>query len=108
MKKLLVPIFVIGTLFLFSSIEVNAQVIVKVKPAPPSRPKVVIKPSKPGSKYIWIKGYHRYDPKSKKYILVKGHWEVPPQKYKKAVWMPGHWKKVRGGFKWMPGQWKRK
>lgn len=33
------------------------------------------------------------------------HEVVPPKPHPRAVWIPGHWKWVRGRYVWVPGHW---
>lgn len=90
--------FVFLALFLFSSLA-SAQIIVVKKPV---RPKIaIVKPTKPGKKYIWVNGH--WAVRGGKYVWVKGNWA---KKKPGAKWISGHWKKVPGGWKWIPGHWK--
>lgn len=57
-------------------------------------------------------------PPGSKYVWVSGHWKWTRHGWKwapghyvikprpAAAWVPGHWKKVRGGWKWVPGHWR--
>ncbi len=98
-------LFVLIILIFFSVKTIDAQVIVKAKPA---KPKVVLKAKdvkKPGPKYSWIDGHWKWDRKLKKYVWVKGQWVK--QKHGK-MWVPGHWENTPKGYKYVPGHWKKR
>jgi hypothetical protein len=42
--------------------------------------------------------------RGERYECVPGYWARPH--HFGAVWVPGHWKNTRWGFKWVPGHWK--
>jgi WXXGXW repeat (2 copies) len=39
-----------------------------------------------------------------RYVAVQGYW-AKPGRYG-AVWVPGHWKYSRRGYRWVPGHWR--
>ncbi|MCH8904121.1 MAG: YXWGXW repeat-containing protein [Bacteroidetes bacterium] len=96
-------IFLIGLFaIMFSVINAEAQIVVKVKPL---RPRVVIvKPVHHPHGKVWIDGHWRWERRHHKYIWISGHWT---KKHHGKKWVPGHWSHVRGGHKWVPGHWKR-
>ena len=38
------------------------------------------------------------------YVMVSGYWAKP--RGHSAIWVPGHWKYSRKGYKWVPGHWR--
>lgn len=84
---------------LFSAGAAHAQVYVRVGPPPPVVERRV---PAPGSNYVWIDGYHRWD--GHRYIWTSGRWVVPPRP--RAVWVPGHWDSRPRGYLWVPGRWR--
>ena len=67
----------------------------------PTAPAVEEKPS-PGPTYLLMGPEWRWDPVQKVYIYVPGQWVVKQN----TVWVRGHWKPVKGGWRWVPGHWK--
>ncbi len=98
MKSFIRITFVFLILFLFSSFA-NAQIVVVKKPI--RQKVVVVKPAKPGKKYVWIGGH--WAVRSGKYVWKKGKWA---KKKTGKNWVSGHWKKVPAGWKWIPGHWR--
>lgn len=77
------PIIIISSLLSFESLK--AQVIVKVKPAPPAT--VVIKPAVPSPDMVWIDGHWKWNKRLKQYEWGSGYWVKPRKGY---MWIPGH------------------
>jgi hypothetical protein len=79
----------------------RAAVHVYVGAAPP--PVVVeVRPRVPGTGYVWIGGFHRWDGRA--YVWVPGRWALPPKH--RTVWVPGHWKTHPRGWYWVEGHWR--
>jgi hypothetical protein len=51
---------------------------------------------------VWIGPEWRWQ--SGQYVSVPGYW-ARPGRYN-AVWVPGHWKYSRRGYRWVPGRWR--
>ena len=79
----------------------NAQVVVRIGPPPPRREVIV---ERPGPRYVWVAGYHRWD--GGNYVWTPGAWVVPPQPYYHR-WVAGHWRRAHGGWVWVDGHWAR-
>ncbi len=79
----------------------HAQVYVRIGPPPPRREVIV---ERPGPRYVWVSGYHRWD--GRQYVWAPGMWVLPPQPYYRR-WVAGHWRHVHGGWMWMAGHWAR-
>jgi quinol-cytochrome oxidoreductase complex cytochrome b subunit len=69
-------------------------------PPPPPRREVV--PVRPGPRYVWVEGYHRWD--GNRYYWQPGAWVLPPARYHR--WVPGHWVNSRRGYYWVEGHWR--
>jgi hypothetical protein len=77
----------------------GAEVRVSIAPPPPPREIVVVRP---GSRYVRVPGYYRWD--GRRYFWVAGYWSMPPRG--RTVWVPGGWQ-YRGGMHiWVEGQWR--
>ncbi len=55
----------------------------------------------PGSGYVWVGGYHRWD--GHHYIWVGGEWRRPP--HHGYHWYPGYWNNRGGVYIWIGGHW---
>ena len=76
-----------------------ADIVVKVRP-PALR--VEHRSSRPGPRYVWVGGYHRWDGNG--YVWVPGQWEVPP--HERAVWVAPRWEHRNGGYVFVEGRWR--
>ena len=76
-----------------------AEVFVQVGP-----PRAVVehRPARPGSRHVWIAGYHRWDGRA--YVWEPGRWEVPPREH--AVWVAPRWEHRSGGYAFVEGRWR--
>jgi len=101
MKKILLIVFVFA-MNLWILPDLQAQVIVKVRPRKPDV--VIVKTPAPGANYIWIEGHWKWSRRQHQYVWVNGHWE---KRRHHKVWVPGHWAVVPGGYRWVPGHWRR-
>lgn len=98
MNRIKSLIFTILVLFAFS-LAANGQLIVIKKPV--HSKVIVVKPVKPGKKYVWIDGHWKV--RGNKYVWIKGRWvKKRPGKH----WVKGRWKRTRGGWVWIAGYWK--
>jgi len=88
-------------LFLAAGAASCAEVVVTVRP-----PAAIVetRPVRPGPRYVWIAGYHRWDPAARAYVWEKGRWELPPAGRRRWVahrWVRhgDHWVFVEGGWR---------
>lgn len=87
----------------FVAPDIQAQVVVKVRPVRPAKV-VVTKPARPSARYVWVDGHWRWNNRSNRYVWVDGRWI---KRKRGRVWVAGRWKKVPGGFIWVEGYWRR-
>ena len=81
-------------------IGAHAEVIVKLRP-----PIAIVehhRPHRPGYRYVWVSGYHRWN--GYRYYWVPGHWVVPPREH--AVWVGPRWEHRHGGYVFVAGYWR--
>jgi len=79
----------------------SAYAAVYVGTAPP--PVVVERrPIRPGPRYVWMPGYHRWNGRA--YAWAPGRWVVPPRLH--AVWVPPRWVHGRRGWVMVQGYWR--
>jgi hypothetical protein len=83
-----------------ASFSLNAQVVVKVRPASAA---VVVRPTCPSPKHVWVGG--NYSWRGNQYVYTNGYWALPP--HHGSRWIDGHWKHRRGGWVWVPGHWRK-
>lgn len=97
-KPILGATLLIVALLSFGSL--NAQVVVKVRPAHPV--KVKARPTKARSGHIWVAGNWKYNTRQGRYVWKEGTWlrQRPGFRYRE-----GHWAKAKGGHRWVPGVW---
>ena len=76
-----------------------ADIFVSVRP-----PHVIVEKRgvRPGSRHVWVTGYHRWDGRA--YAWVPGRWEEPPRS--RAHWVAHHWEHRRGGWVLVEGHWR--
>ena len=83
----------------FTAVTASAQVVVRVRP-----PAAIVERHgrPPGSGYVWVPGYHRWDGNA--YAWVPGKWDMPPRAH--SSWVPSRW--VRHGNTWefREGHWR--
>ena len=77
----------------------QAQVFVGV--APP-RPLVERRLARPGPRYVWTPGYHRWDGRA--YVWVPGQWVLRPRP--RAIWVPARWVHRPRGWVFVEGHWR--
>jgi hypothetical protein len=81
-------------------LAMGAEVVI-VKVAPP-RPVVETRVVSPGTGYVWVKGYHRWDGNA--YVWVPGEWRRPPHEH--ARWVDHRWEHRRDGYVFVEGHWR--
>jgi hypothetical protein len=76
-----------------------ADVVVRVGP-----PRAIVehRPARPGPRYVWIAGYHRWDGRA--YVWEPGRWELPPREH--AVWVAPRWDHRHDGYYFREGHWR--
>lgn len=89
---------ILAVLIILVSLGAKAQVVV-VRPAVP----VMVKPACPAAGYVWVAGSWQWNRKMRNYRWVEGYW-VKPRRHG-AVWVEGHWRTARGGWRYIPGHW---
>jgi hypothetical protein len=77
-----------------------AQTVVRIAPPPPVRVGVV--GVAPGSGYVWIGGYQRWNGTG--YVWVAGHWVRPPRAG--VIWVSPRWVASGGGWVFHKGYWR--
>ncbi len=101
MKKILIASGILLSSFLLSTTLSAQRVVISVRPPAPKR--VVIKTPRPGSNYVFINGYWKWNPRRNRYVWVDGRWV---KRRPNQVYVTGRWRRVRGGYTWVPGHWK--
>jgi hypothetical protein len=99
-KKQLILIAIV--FFAFTGLsEVYSQFVVKFKPV---RTHIVVvkKTKRPGTNYVWINGYWKWNKKANKYVWMDAKWVKRPGN---KTWISGHWRKDPAGWIWVPGHW---
>jgi len=79
-----------------------ARKTVYIKIAPPER-KTEIRTENPGIKYIWVKGYWKWNRNRNNYKWIPGHWV---KKREGKIWIAGSWERTRRGWIWVESYWK--
>ncbi len=79
----------------------SAQFVVKVRPE--HRVVTAVRPNRPSPRSVWIEGEWAW--RDGNYVYTDGYWAEPSLGY--SAWIPGHWKRRRGGWTWIPGHWRR-
>jgi hypothetical protein len=76
-----------------------AEVVVRVGP-----PRAIVerRPVRPGPRYVWIAGFHRWDGRA--YVWEPGRWELPPRE--RAVWVAPRWEHRHDGYAFREGHWR--
>jgi len=74
---------------------------VYVRVGPPA-PVVEVRAVRPGPRYVWVDGYHRWNGRA--YVWVPGRWAVPPRAH--AAWVPGRWVHANRGWYFVNGHWR--
>ena len=98
--KRLVKTSALVLLLSLGAAAVQAQIVVRVRPA---RPAVVVKrPAAPGPAYVWVDD--DWVLSGNAYTWKGGYWAAPPRHG--AVYIKGHWRKRGHGWVWVPGRWK--
>lgn len=77
----------------------SGRLYVRVGPPPPI---VEVREVGPGSGYVWIDGYQRWDGGA--FVWVRGRWDRPPRP--RAVWVPARWAQDRHGWFLTEGRWR--
>ena len=95
-QKLLLAI---TSVVLLAAPAMNAEVFVRVGPPAPIVERRI---PPPGPGYVWVSGYHRWD--GERYVWAPGSWMMPPRP--RAVWVPHHWVRRRGGWVLVEGHWR--
>ena len=87
-------------LLLGTGIGVAQTTVIRVAPPPPVRVGVV--GVAPGSGYVWIGGYQRWNGHA--YVWVPGRWVRPPRAG--VIWISPRWVHTGGGWVFHGGYWR--
>jgi hypothetical protein len=96
-----VSALVLGTVVVLAGCGtgVRAAFYVPVPPPGPIRETIIVSP---GSGYVWVPGYHRWE--GGHYLWVSGRWDRAPRA--RARWESGRWRHSRQGWYWVEGRWR--
>ena len=95
MKKFII-IAAFGLVGAFTSLQAQ---VVRVRPAAP----VIVRPACPARGHVWINDSWKWDNRKQTYVYVTGYWAKPLRK--SSLWVDGHWRKSRAGWRYVPGHW---
>jgi hypothetical protein len=79
-----------------------AREVIVVQPSQPPAARVEVRTASPGPDYVWVPGSYEF--RDGQWEWTAGRWVVPERPA--AIWEPGHWEKVPGGYIWQPGHWR--
>src|SRR5277367_5811493 len=91
---------VLWGVLLLGAVMAVAQTVVRI--APPAPVRVGVIGSAPGSGYVWIGGYQRWNGSG--YVWVAGRWARPPRAG--VVWVAPRWVPRGGGWVFYKGYWR--
>jgi hypothetical protein len=100
MKKILICIIALTSLFGAEKTSAQVSVGVSIGVAPPEMP-VYVQPPCPVVGYMWTPGYWAWGPNG--YYWVPGVWVAPPSVG--LLWTPGWWGWEGGHYFWHGGYW---
>jgi WXXGXW repeat (2 copies) len=89
----------VGVLLLGGVIGV-AQTVIRIAPPPPARVGMV--GVSPGSGYVWVGGYQRWNGNG--YVWVPGRWARPPRAG--LIWVSPRYVRSGGGWVFYKGYWR--
>jgi len=90
-----------GLTLLAGSADAAPRARVYVRIGPPA-PIVETRIARPGSHYVWVDGYQRWNGRA--YVWTPGRWAVPPRG--RAHWVPARWVHDRHGWYIVEGHWR--
>jgi hypothetical protein len=90
-----------GSILLAATLSFADVRIVYVPQGPPRHAREVLA-VRPGSGYVWVPGFYRWDNGS--YVWNAGAWQQPPRA--RARWTAGRWRHTRQGWYWTEGRWR--
>ena len=99
-RPMLAVLLLAGSL---SALNACAMGVMYVRMGPPP-PRMEMRAHAPGSDYVWLPGYYRWDGVA--YVWVGGYWARPP--HPRAHWVPGRWEHTRRGWRFIQGHWRRR
>jgi len=86
-----------------SSAQISGEVHINIGPPPLQ---VEVRPARPDPEYIWVGGYHEYDPGARSYHWHPGRWDRPPSQG--ARWVAPRYNRHGKEYQFQPGRWKEK
>ena len=98
MKKHFLTVGFIALIAVFFSSCRPSAVVVRERPVAP----MYTRPIAPGASYVWVDG--EWLLRGNQYYYKQGYWAAPTRRH--SAWVPGHWKRARGGSYWAPGHWR--
>ena len=99
MKKYLLKFFLMAAVAVSISAAAEAQFVVRIRPVAPV---IRVRPVCPSPRHAWVNGEYVW--RGDQYVYTEGYWSMPPRPG--LVWIEGHWKDTRRGWKWVPGHWR--
>jgi hypothetical protein len=99
MKRTLMMLGAMAGLASMAPSEAEARPIVQVSVGVPS---IVVAP---GPARVWVPAHSVWDARSRRNVVVPGHWKVAPRPA--AMWVPGHWERRGRAKVWVNGYWTR-
>jgi len=98
MKKMLV----LSALFLVLGVSASRAQFVRVKVGFPVGISIGAPGPRPFTGAMWIGPEWQW--RGGQYVCVPGYWSRPYRHH--SVWVQGHWKYSRRGYRWVPGHWR--
>ena len=96
MKKIALALLLAFTLFPAATF---AQVVVRI--APPA-PIVEVRGPRPGTEFVWVDGYHRWE--GDHYVWTPGRWDRPPHPGQR--WVAHRWEHRGDHWELREGHWR--
>jgi hypothetical protein len=73
--------------------------VVRIRPAAP----VIVRPACPARGLVWVNDSWKWNRRANTYVYVSGYWAKPQRRG--SLWIDGHWRKSRAGWRYVPGYW---
>jgi len=77
------------------------DVRIRIAPEAPPRPRVEVRPARPGRNHVWIDGY--WDRQDDRWAWAPGRWEEPSQHG--THWIKPQYRKEGGAYRYEPARW---
>jgi len=99
--KRIAKVLIIMLVMSFAASQSYAQIVVRVRPARPTRV-VVRRPPPPSPRHVWVE--EEWVPNGNAYVYHGGYWAAPPRPG--AVYVRGSWRHTHHGWAWRTGRWR--